>query len=166
VATGTVYRHFPSKAGLFKEVFRRATQREVDVVSELLAPDGRPARTRIAAAIDAFARRALAGPVLAYALIAEPVDPVVEAERLSFRHAYRDVFAAALRDGIAGGELRELDPETTAAAVVGALAEALVGPLSPGASDRSGADALIGEGVSFCLGGIAAQQEIERPVAA
>ena len=30
VATGTVYRHFPSKAELFAEVFRRASQREVD----------------------------------------------------------------------------------------------------------------------------------------
>jgi AcrR family transcriptional regulator len=166
VATGTVYRHFPSKAELFKEVFRRATQREVDVVSELLAADGRSAPARIAAAIEGFARRALAGPVLAYALIAEPVDPLVEAERLSFRHAYRDVFAAALREGIAAGELRELDPEITAAAVVGALAEALVGPLSPGPHDRRSADALIAEVVSFCLGGIAAQQEIERPVAA
>ncbi|MBA3300663.1 MAG: helix-turn-helix transcriptional regulator, partial [Thermoleophilaceae bacterium] len=32
VATGTLYKHFPSKAGLFSEVFRRASQREVDVL--------------------------------------------------------------------------------------------------------------------------------------
>ena len=32
VATGSVYRHFPSKADLFAEVFRRASQREVDVL--------------------------------------------------------------------------------------------------------------------------------------
>src|SRR5207248_3771438 len=32
VATGRVYRHFPSKAELFAEVFRRASQRELDVV--------------------------------------------------------------------------------------------------------------------------------------
>src|SRR4051812_41357940 len=30
VATGTVYRHFPSKSDLFAEVFREASQREVD----------------------------------------------------------------------------------------------------------------------------------------
>src|SRR3954466_5544895 len=30
VATGTVYRHFPSKAELFAEVFRSVSQREVD----------------------------------------------------------------------------------------------------------------------------------------
>ena len=36
---------------------------------------------------------------LAYALLAEPVDPAVEAERLAFRRAYRDVFAAAVARG-------------------------------------------------------------------
>ena len=43
VAVGTFYRHFPSKADLFAEVFRRASQRELDVVTEVSAPDGRPA---------------------------------------------------------------------------------------------------------------------------
>ena len=32
VATGSVYRHFPDKGALFAEVFRTATQREVDAV--------------------------------------------------------------------------------------------------------------------------------------
>lgn len=157
VATGTVYRHFPSKAELFAEVFRRATQREVDVVSALLAARARPARERIAEALEAFARRALAGPVLAYALIAEPVDPAVEAERLAFRRAYRDVFAAALREGVDSGELRPHDCEVVAAAIVGALAEALVGPLST----RRQADALVANVVQFCLGGIAAEPIVE-----
>ena len=75
-------------------------------------------------------RRALAEPVRAYALIAEPVDPAVEAERLTFRRAYADLFARALRDGVAAGELPEPDPDLAAAAIVGALAEALLGPLA------------------------------------
>src|SRR3954468_9861945 len=37
VATGTVYRHFPSKGDLFAEVFRRASQREVDVLAAIAA---------------------------------------------------------------------------------------------------------------------------------
>jgi AcrR family transcriptional regulator len=77
VAVGTVYRHFPSKGELFAEVFRRASQRELDVVVEVSRADGRPAAERVAAAVEAFCRRALAGPVLAYALLAEPVDPAV-----------------------------------------------------------------------------------------
>ena len=130
VAVGTVYRHFPSKAELFAEVFRRAAQRELEVVTEVAAADGRGARERCAAGVEAFCRRALAGPVLAYSQIAEPVDPAVESERLRLRRGYRDVFAGALEDGVASGELRPHDSQTVAAALVGALGEALVGPLS------------------------------------
>ena len=130
VAVGTVYRHFPSKGDLFAEAFRRASQRELDVVVEVSSPDGRSARERVAAAVEAFARRALAGPVMAYALLAEPVDPAVEAERLRFRTGYRDAFARVLEDGVHDGELRPHDTRTVAAAYVVALGEALVGPLS------------------------------------
>src|SRR5688572_32176491 len=129
VAVGTVYRHFPSKGDLFAEVFRRASQRELDVVVEVSEPDGRPAAERVAGAVEAFCRRALAGPVLAYALIAEPVDPAVESERLEFRRGYRDAFARALHDAIEAGEIEPCDSQTVAAALVGALGEALVGPL-------------------------------------
>jgi len=135
VATGTVYRHFPSKSDLFAEVFRRASQREVDHVAAAAA-DPAPATTRIAAAVETFARRALRGRRLAWALLAEPVDPAVEAERLVFRRAYRDVFVTVIAEGIAAGELPEQDAELSAAALVGALGEALVGPLSPTASPR------------------------------
>jgi AcrR family transcriptional regulator len=143
VAVGTVYRHFPSKGELFAEAFRRASQRELDVVIEVSAPEGGSARERVAAAVEAFCRRALAGPVLAYALLAEPVDPAVEAERLRFRIGYRDAFAHVLAQGVSGGELRPHDTHTVAAALVGALGEALVGPLStvdpiPRAAGRAG----------------------------
>jgi AcrR family transcriptional regulator len=148
VAVGTVYRHFPSKGDLFAEAFRRASQRELDVVIEVSAPDGRSARERVAAAVEAFARRALAGPVLAYALLAEPVDPAVEAERLRFRTGYRDAFARVLEDGVRDGELRPHDTRTVAAALVGALGEALVGPIST-ANGGSSHEALIATLVQF-----------------
>jgi AcrR family transcriptional regulator len=120
LAIGSVYRHFPSKTELFAEVFRVAAQREVDV---LAAVQGDTPEQRLAGCVEAFVRRALAEPVRAYALIAEPVDPAVEVERLAFRRAYADIFAAILRG-------RPLDAELTAAAIVGALAEAMVGPLA------------------------------------
>ncbi len=152
VATGSVYRHFPSKAELFAEVFRTASQRELDVVSAVASAGQAPATERMAAGIEAFARRALAGPVLAYALIAEPVDPVVEAERLVFRRGYRDVFAALLDEGVATGEIAPVDTRTVAAALVGALGEALVGPLSPASPGRQ--EALVATLVQFCLNSI------------
>src|SRR4051812_43600114 len=123
VATGSVYRHFPSKTELFAEVFRRAAQREVDAVAAA-ASAGASLDARVAGAVEVFVRRALAAPQRAYALRAEPVDPAIEAERLIFRRAYADVFAAALRDGGIA------DPDLVAAACVGALGEALVGPLA------------------------------------
>lgn len=152
VAVGSVYRHFPSKAELFSEVFSRAARRELAVVAEVAAEHGGSAADRIARAAEAFCRRALAGPVLAYAQLAEPVDPAVETERLALRRGYRDVFAGALREGIAAGELRDHDPELTAAALVGALGEALVGPLAPagGRLTRARRDALVSALVRFC----------------
>jgi AcrR family transcriptional regulator len=152
IATGTIYRHFPSKSQLFADVFRQASARELSVVAEVAADDGRPVRERVAAAAEAFSRRALAEPQRAYALLAEPVDPAVEAERLTFRRGYRDVFARTIEEGVAAGELPPQDAETVAAALVGALGEALVGPLSPGVHGSH--EALIATLVQFCLNAI------------
>jgi AcrR family transcriptional regulator len=151
VATGSVYRHFPSKADLFAEVFRRASQREVDAMAEVHAGPGSVTQ-RLATGVERWARRALKARRLAWALLAEPVDPAVEAERLAFRRAYRDVFAATIEQGVAAGELPPQDAQTVAAALVGALGEALVGPLSPG--HRNGHEALIATLVQFCLNAI------------
>jgi AcrR family transcriptional regulator len=151
VATGSVYRHFPSKADLFAEVFRRASQRELDLVTDVTGDESLPPTERVATAAEAFARRALASPTMAYALLAEPVDPAVENERLSFRRGYRDAFARALEDGIASGEFRPHDTDVAAAAIVGALGEALVGPLH---GRGNGNDALVANLIQFCLNAI------------
>src|SRR3954471_4250572 len=147
VATGTVYRHFPSKGDLFAEVFRRASQREVDVLAAIAAGS---AAERVAAMVEAFVRRALAAPVRAYALIAEPVDPAVEAERLVFRRAYADLFAGALREGVEAGAVEPCDVDLVAAAIVGALGEALLGPLAR----RQAGGALVAGLQSFVLSAI------------
>src|SRR3954466_11078252 len=152
VATGTVYTHFPSKSELFAEVFRRASARELAVMADTAAHEELPARERIAIGAETFARRALAEPTRAYALLAEPVDPAVEAERLIFRRAYRDLFAATIEQGIERGELPPQDAQTVAAALVGALGEALVGPLKPGHDGNH--EALIASLVQFCLNAI------------
>jgi AcrR family transcriptional regulator len=150
VATGTVYRHFPSKADLFAEVFREASQHEVDAVTAAATESGGSAVSRIATAVETFARRALRGRRLAWALIAEPVDPAVEAERLVFRRAYRDAFAGVIADGVESGELPAQDPELSAAALVGAIGEALVGPVSPTAAARE-PEAVIASLRDFCI---------------
>jgi AcrR family transcriptional regulator len=159
VATGTVYRHFPSKADLFAEVFREASQHEVDAMREAMGARARgsatrlvepgPVEERIAAGVEIFARRALRGRRLAWALLAEPVDPAVEAERLHFRHSYRDLMAGMLSEGIASGELPPQDVDATAAALIGAIGEAMLGPLSPTANGGD-PEALIASLINFC----------------
>jgi AcrR family transcriptional regulator len=134
VAIGSVYRHFPNKATLVTEVFRLAANHEVTAVAAAMSRPPGPAE-RITALIETFAGRAFKSPRLAYALLAEPVDPAVDAERLVFRRAYRDLVAAVVRDGVARGLLPPQNPEVTAAALVGAIAEALVGPLAAGHAD-------------------------------
>ncbi|AUI64680.1 TetR/AcrR family transcriptional regulator [Amycolatopsis sp. BJA-103] len=128
VGTGSVYRQFPSKADLVVEVFREVVSREVAAV-EAAASHG-DVRERVVAVIETFAGRALKAPRLAYALLAEPVDAVVEAERLVFRRAFREVIARNIADGVTRGLLPSQDAEATAAALVGAGAEMLVGPLA------------------------------------
>jgi AcrR family transcriptional regulator len=164
VATGTVYRYFPSKADLLREVFREAAGREVAIMRQQIERDG-SAMQRLAAAISTFARRAIRGRRMAYALIAEPIDPTIEAERLVYRRAYADVLAALVSSGIASGEFRPQDVSVCAASLVGALAEALVGPLSPlsesvahvvdeGSLARS--EALVHSMIEFCTGALRA----------
>jgi AcrR family transcriptional regulator len=81
VSTGLIYRYFPSKTELFVEVLTVAIDAEI-VILRGAAAAHTDARDQLGAAIEAFVRRALAGPALAYAFIAEPVDPEVDAERI------------------------------------------------------------------------------------
>ena len=130
IATGTVYRYFPSKAELFAEVFRLAVQTEVNAVDSAAHSDGPPSQ-RLQAVITTFVHRALRAPRLAYALLAEPVDPMVESERLVFRQSYARIIEALLVEGIASGVFAAQNPKLSAAALVGLMNETLVGPLSP-----------------------------------
>src|SRR3954451_18974178 len=121
VATGSLYRHFPSKGDLLARVFTEAADRELALVGHIAEDRSRPAVERLAAALEAFARRALAAPQLAYALMAEPVDPAVETARLANKRAHQEVFAALLEEAIAAGEIPELDAPLAAAAIIGAF---------------------------------------------
>jgi AcrR family transcriptional regulator len=142
VASGTVYRHFDGKAELVGELFRAVVSREVDAVRAAVAcTSGVTAQT--SAVIETFAGRALKSPRLAYALLAEPVDPVVDALRLEFRTAFRDIIAGVVADGVARAELPPQNAAVVAGALVGAIGEALVGPLATGIEDPDTVPTLI-----------------------
>src|SRR4051812_11648862 len=127
-------------------------------MAEIAADDLTPARDRLARAAEAFARRALPEPSPAYALLAEPVDPAVQAERLAFRRGYRDAFARTIDGRVAADQLPPHDAQTDAAALVGALGEALVGPLGPGCHESH--ESLIATLVQFSLNAIPATAEV------
>lgn len=157
IATGTVYRYFPSKAELFAEVFRLAVQIEVNAV-DAAAHGAGSAEQRLQAVVTTFVQRALRAPRLAYALLAEPVDPMVENERLVFRQSYAQIISEIVTDGIATGAFAAQAPKLSAAALVGIMNETLVGPLSPTPqtdtsprySDRQEAD-LIKAIIALCM---------------
>ncbi len=155
VATGTIYRYFPTQIELFAEVFRDNSQREVDAMQAAAAADGSCSQ-RLSLAVTTFINRALRNRRLAYALIAEPVDPQVEAERLNYRGAYARVLEALLEEGVASGEFAQQDAHITAAALVGVLGEALLGPLlhSAPTARESVADSII----ALCLRAVGAKE--------
>jgi AcrR family transcriptional regulator len=132
VASGTLYRHFASKEELFVELFREVCGgEERAMLGAWEAAEGTPAVDRLEQVLATFARRALRNPQLAWALLAEPVDPLVDAERLAYRARYTALVATAVRVALDAGEIPAQDVSFTAAAVVGGCGEALVGPLSP-----------------------------------
>jgi AcrR family transcriptional regulator len=149
VATGTLYRHFASKADLFVELFRAIGDAELDAMTDAAAT-GDSAAEELDAVIATFAGRALSRPRLAWALVYEPLDPSVDAERVRYRRDYASRMAAFVRERVEAGELPYQDPDTTAAAVIGAIVEALVSPLSPVAGGNADPDAVIVALTAFC----------------
>jgi len=149
VSAGALYRHFPSKAELFVEVLRTAGEGEL---TEMNAAATR-AETfvgRLEAVVATYARRALRNRRLAWALVHEPVDPLVEAERLVYRRNYCRGMAALLRQGIAAGEFPNQNAALTAAALVGAISETLVGPLSPIGAETASEAEIVASLLRFC----------------
>jgi len=130
VAAGTLYRHFTSKEELFLELFRDVCAGEERAMRAAADEAGPGAVDRLEAVLTTFARRALQNRSLAWALLAEPVDQLVDAERLAYRERYASLVASELRTAIEAGEIPAQDVGITAAALVGGCGEALVGPLS------------------------------------
>ncbi len=130
IATGSLYRHFNGKGELAAEVFVRATRLEVDKLRSQFTGQG-SASERLQRGLTLFAARAWHSRQLAYALIAEPVDPEVDSQRLRYREAYAELYADLIRAGRDDGSFTVEHIPLTAACLVGAVAEALVGPLSP-----------------------------------
>ncbi|TMA79743.1 MAG: TetR/AcrR family transcriptional regulator [Deltaproteobacteria bacterium] len=149
VSAGALYRHFPSKAELIVEVLRTASEGELAEMNAA-ASEADTFMGRLEAVVATYARRALRNRRLAWALVYEPVDPLVDAERLAYRRSYCRSMAALLRQGIAAGELPNENPDLMAAALVGVISETLVGPLSPIGGDTASDAEIIASLLRIC----------------
>ena len=142
IAAGTVYRYFPSKSALVTALVEALSQAEVAALAR--AADAAPGPlSALAAAITAYAARALSRRRLAFALIAEPVEPDVDAARVAYRRVLVGAFETRIRAALATGQLPDQDPAVAAPALIGALIEGLVGPLAADASDAGRARAKV-----------------------
>lgn len=158
IAVGTLYRYFPARTDLMAELVALVAQREVDVVMEVAKREG-TAADRLGAAAWTFASRALQGRRMAYALVAEPVEPEIEAARLTYHRALASVFHGIIEQGIAAGEFPVQDAMASADCVVGCLFEGLVSPLT--GEPVASAAALTKHGIAiigFCLRGVSGRR--------
>lgn len=150
LSTGAIYKYFPSQAELHIEVLREAVKHEIEILTRIARGPGSAAE-RLRAAVESFVRRALEGPYISYALIAEPADARMEGARLRARRAFSDVYMSIVREGIEKGELPEQDLDITAACVFGAFTEALIGPLAPGVRRARHREDLVRAISQFCV---------------
>jgi len=165
VSAGLIYRYFKSKGELFVEVLDFAVKHELEILTGIVKGPG-SARDRLYAAVESFTRRALTGPNLAYAFIAEPAEAEVDRARIRARKKFGDLFKAILKEGIAAGEFPEQDPDTTAACIVGAYTEALVGPIGPSRTGAKDREKLIQAISEFCVRAVAGAAPSRRTRAA
>ena len=153
LSTGALYRYFPSKADLFVDVLNAAVDHEILILDQIIEGPG-SARDRLRNAVASFVRRALRGPNLAYAFIAEPTEADVDAARMLCRKQFGEVFKRIIRTGIANHEFPEQDVDASAACIVGAFTEALVGPIAPSTRGTKNQDRLIDAVSSFCVAAV------------
>jgi len=159
LATGSVYRYFPSKAHLMVELLRAICAREAEVTRAIAAGSG-PARERLGDAIWAFVERALRGDRLAYAVIAEPAAPEIEDARQEIKRELALFFGDLVGEAAAEGSLPIQDPDLAGACIVGAMLEGLMGPL---AHQRAAEDdeAVAAGIVAFCLRAVGQERDAE-----
>jgi AcrR family transcriptional regulator len=155
LGVGTLYRYFPSKADLLREVVRDVCAHELEIVGEVATHGGTGATERLIAALTVFARRALRSGRTAYAMIAEPTTPEVEAVRLGIRAELASVFAPIVAEGVASGEFPAQSSPISSIALVGAVSEVLVGRLSAATISEVDAAAVVDEIVGFAVRAVA-----------
>jgi AcrR family transcriptional regulator len=136
IAAGTVYRYFPAKIDLVRTLVTTIAEREIAAMRH--AADAAPGPlSALAAAITTFGARAIRNRRLTWAVLAEPVDPEVDAVQLNYRRALASELEARIRKAIDDSRLPPQDVALASAALLGILLEALFGPAAPASSEAA-----------------------------
>lgn len=129
IAAGTMYRYFPGKAELVEAIV--STARDDDLTAMQRAAETAPGRTSgFVAVVLTLAVRMARQPRLTWALLAEAAEPDLADMRLAYRQALVKEVEARLGE-VPAENRAGIDPALAAPALLGALLEALVGPLAP-----------------------------------
>jgi AcrR family transcriptional regulator len=142
IAAGTVYRYFPSKTELVAAVAAGLASEEIAALRRAAAGAPGPL-SALAAAIGAFAMRAMTRRRLMLALLSEPNEPELSEALASYRRALAAELERHILNALQGGQLHQQDVAFAAPAILGALVEGLIGPLA--AAPDEDAEALRGE---------------------
>lgn len=154
ISTGLIYRYFQSKSQLMVEILTDAVLHEVHLINEIGKRSEYSAQENLISAIHSFVRRALAGSKLAYAFMTEPVDTLVEAERIRCRKLFAQAIAQILSNGVNSNEFELEDIDITANCIIGAMTEAVVSPITPNFESPVDKEKIITTIVDFCLRGV------------
>lgn len=156
VSSGLVYRYFDNKSQVLIEVLSEAINTELLVIDAITESD-LTAEQKLHKAVTTFVKRALNSPQLAYSLMFEPVDSLVEHERFRVKHLIKQSIIKILADGNASGEFALEDLNTTALCVVGAMTYVAVEPLDPAQNtkfDQQHKDYFSKQIADFCVNAV------------
>ena len=142
IAAGTVYRYFPAKTELVAALVAARSEAEIAALDRAAEAAPGPL-SALAATIATFAANALGRRRLAFALLAEPVEPEIDAVRLGYRSAVAVAFERRISAALNGGHLAPQDAALAAPALLGALVEGLIGPLAPAVDNAATAGAQV-----------------------
>ncbi len=162
VAVGTIYTYFTSKSALCAELVASVSERELAILVEITRSDDDPV-TQLQTAVQTFSARAFRSGRLAYAVIAEPVDPEVEDVRLRYRADIGRTIQVILDRGAEEGVFACKDTETASVCIVGAFMEGVIGgPCANGKrASKSELVMSIDQISKFCVGGVLASASAE-----
>ena len=119
ISEGTIYRHFHSKEEMALKLFLTYMEQFAQALEQGVAPFWGPAE-KLKAAIKNFLDFARRQPIIyKYVVLAHHSElKKVSAEKLK----PKEVFVRIIREGIAKGEFRKMDPNLAAAMIIGMLA--------------------------------------------